>query len=52
MYFVMYRVTGSTLKMRIFTLFQVIENGPSRMLSVQWEVSHFVISAMGASSHP
>lgn len=53
MHFLMYRpdeVTGSTLKMCVFTLFQVIENGSSMMLSLQWEVSHFAISAMGAFS--
>lgn len=38
-------------EMCVFTLFQVIENGPSTMLSLQWEVSHFAISAMGAFSH-
>lgn len=44
-------VTDSTLKMCGFALFQVIENGSSMMLSLQWEVSHFAISAMGAFSH-
>lgn len=29
----------------------VIENGSSTMLNVQWEVSRFAISVMGAFSH-
>lgn len=44
-------VADNILNSVCLILFQEIENGPSTMLGLQWEVSHFAISAMGAFSH-